>query len=73
MVKMEKVNNKEYVQKQNMMSLKEKKAKRETIKRHEEVGPHDHATGPCHWAVPRTMPLDHATGPCHQHPQRSMS
>mmetsp|Transcript_11330 Transcript_11330/g.26218 ORF Transcript_11330/g.26218 Transcript_11330/m.26218 type:complete len:231 (+) Transcript_11330:126-818(+) len=35
-VKMEKVNNKEYVQKQNMMSLKEKKAKREAIKRHEE-------------------------------------
>mmetsp|Transcript_97913 Transcript_97913/g.280058 ORF Transcript_97913/g.280058 Transcript_97913/m.280058 type:complete len:202 (+) Transcript_97913:167-772(+) len=81
-VKMEKVNNKEYVQKQNMMSLKEKKAKREAIKRHEEVRPHDHATGPRHWATPLghatgpchwAMPLDHATGPCHQHPQRSMS
>ena len=38
-VKLEKVNNKEYVQRQNMLSLKEKKAKREAIKRHEEVSP----------------------------------
>ena len=61
MVKLEKVNNKEYVQKQNMMSLKEKKAKRETIKRHEEVGPHDHS----HWTTP--------TGPAYRHSRRSMS